>query len=70
MQPQEIERIVRLALRELGVGDVPVTIAAKSPDSFEVMLGGRAPITLVIRAGTGTTSQFVRQQIFEQFPAR
>lgn len=70
MQPQDIERIVKLALRELGAGDVPVTIAEKSPDSFEVMLGGAAPITLVVRAGTGTTSQFVRQQVFDQFPAR
>lgn len=70
MQPQDIDRIVRLALRELGVGDVPVTIAEKSPDQFEVMLGGSAPATLMIRAGSGTTSQFVRQQIFDQFPAR
>lgn len=70
MQPKDIERIVRLALRELGAGDVPMTIAEKSPDSFEVVLGGTAPHTLVIRAGSGTTSQFVRQQIFDQFPAR
>lgn len=69
MQPQDIERIARLALRELGAGDVPITIASSGPDSFQVVLGGNVPATLTIRAGTGTTAQFIRQQIFEQFPA-
>ena len=69
MQPQDIERIARLALRELGAGDVPVTISPTGPDSFDLMLGGREPARLTIRAGTGTTAQFIRQQIFEQFPA-
>lgn len=68
MQPQDVERIARLALRELGAGNVPVTIASKGPDSFEVVLGGHAPATLIIRAGSGTTAQFIRQQIFDQFP--
>lgn len=55
-------------MRELGAGDVPITIASSGPDSFQVVLGGHAPATLTIRAGTGTTAQFIRQQIFEQFP--
>ena len=68
MHPQDVERITRLALRELGAGDVPVTVAFNGSDSFEVVLGGHAPATLTIRAGTGTTAQFIRQQIFDQFP--
>lgn len=70
MHPQDVERIARLALRELGAGDVPITIASNGSDSFELVLGGRAPATLTIRAGSGTTAQFIRQQIFEQFPAQ
>ena len=33
MEPHDLERITRLALRELGAGDVPVTIEAdRQPD--------------------------------------
>lgn len=70
MQPQDVERIARLALRELGAGDVPVTVAANGSDTFALVLGGRTPATLTIRAGSGTSAQFIRQQIFDQFPAQ
>jgi hypothetical protein len=71
MQPQDLERITRLALRELGAGDVPVTITPEpQSDRWRVEIGGSAQTTLSIRAGAGTTPQFVRAQIFEQFSGR
>ncbi|HTL42713.1 MAG TPA: hypothetical protein VL262_00130 [Vicinamibacterales bacterium] len=71
MQLQDVERIARLALRELGAGDVPLTITAEpQPDRWRVAIGGNVQTTLSIRAGSGTTPQYVREQIFDQFNAR
>jgi hypothetical protein len=71
MQPQDVERIARLALRELGAGDVPMTVTAEpQADRWRVAIGGNIQLTLSIRAGSGTTAQYIRQQIFEQFNAR
>jgi len=72
MEQQDLERIARLALRELGAGDgvLSITPAEGHPDSWRLALGGPMPLTMTIRAGRGTTPQFVRAQIFEQFNAR
>jgi hypothetical protein len=71
MQAQDLERIAKLALRELGVGSAPVTVTADSqPDRWRIVVGGNDPATLTIRAGSGTTPQFVREQIFNQFAGR
>jgi hypothetical protein len=71
MEPQDLERIAKLALRELGIGDPPVTITADSqPDRWRLQVGGSDPATLTIRAGSGTTPNHVREQIFNQFGAR
>jgi hypothetical protein len=71
MQPQDLERIARKALRELGVGDPPVTITPEGqPDRWLVTVGGSDPATLMIRAGDGTTANHVREQIFNQFSGR
>jgi hypothetical protein len=71
MEPQDLERIAKLALRELGIGDPPVTITADSqPDRWRVQVGGNEPATLTIRAGSGTTPNHVREQIFSQYGAR
>jgi hypothetical protein len=71
MQSHDLERIARLALRELGAGDVPLTVTADAqPDRWRVAIGGNVQTTLSIRAGSGTTPQFIREQIFEQFNAR
>lgn len=68
---QELERIAKIALRELGAGDPPVTItSAGQPDRWRVEVGGNDPATLTIRAGSGTTPQFVREQIVTQFAGR
>jgi len=72
MQPQDLERIAKKALRELGVGDPPVTISADEgvPDRWRVSIGGSDPATLTIRAGDGTSAGHIREQIFNQFGGR
>jgi hypothetical protein len=71
MQVQDLERIARLALRELGAGDPPVTISPDGqPDRWRVEIGGSDPARLTIRAGAGTTPGHVREQIFNQFSGR
>jgi hypothetical protein len=71
MQIQEVERIAKAALRELGAGDPPITIQPDTQaDRWRINVGGKDPLTLTVRAGQGTRPQFVRDQIFEQFAAR
>ena len=72
MQQQDLERIAKAVLRELGAGDPPVriTAAAGQPDQWTVEVGGSDPVTLSVRAGSGTSPQFVREQIFNQLAAR
>jgi hypothetical protein len=71
MQPQDLERIAKTALRELGVGDPPLKITADGqPDRWRVDVGGSDPTTLTIRAGAGTTPGHIREQIFNQFGGR
>jgi hypothetical protein len=71
MQPEDLERIAKKALRELGLGDPPLTITADGePDRWRVTVGGSDPATLTIRAGAGTTPIHIREQIFNQFSGR
>jgi hypothetical protein len=72
MEQQDLERIARLALRELGAPDgvVRVTAAEGQPDRWRVVLEGAMPMTFDVRAGRGTSAQHVRTQIFEQFQGR
>jgi hypothetical protein len=68
MQPEDLERIAKKVLRELGVGDPPLTITADTqPDRWRVNIGGNDPATLTIRAGDGTTANHIREQIFNQY---
>ena len=70
MQASDLERIAKLALRELGVGDAAITITPEQGDRWKLQVGGRDPATLLIRAGSGTSAQHIRTQIFEQFAGR
>ena len=71
MEVKDLERIAKTALRELGAGDPPVTVTADSqPDRWRIVVGGRDPITLTIRAGKGTTAQYAREQIVNQLAGR
>jgi hypothetical protein len=71
MEPADLERIARLALRELGAGDPPVTVSAEGrPDRWTIAIGGTDPATITIRAGRGTTPQYIREQIVTQIGQR
>ena len=71
MQLQDLERIAKAVLRELGAGDSPLRITPEAqPDCWRIEVGGPDARTLTVRAGSGTTPQFVREQIFTQFVAR
>jgi hypothetical protein len=71
MDTRELERIARIVLRELGAGDPPVTVSPDpQPDRWRIDVGGQNPVTLTVRAGAGTTTQYIREQIFTQFAGR
>jgi hypothetical protein len=71
MTQQDVERIARTALRELGAGDVTLKVSAENGiDRWQITIAGANPRSLHIRAGEGTSAQFVRAQIFEQFERR
>ena len=72
MNQHDVERIAHATLRELGVVGAIVTVRADSqPGQWRVEIqGGTGPDCLRIRCGDGTTAQWVRQQIFEQYTAQ
>jgi hypothetical protein len=68
---EDLERIARAALRELGVGNGDVTVQPDTvADRWRVTVGGRQQTTFTIRCGRGTTPQFVRSQILDRFQGR
>jgi hypothetical protein len=64
---KEIERIARAVLKELGVTITSLTVTPEDgqPGTFRVDFGGAA--VLRVKCGRGSTAQWVRQQIFEQY---
>ncbi|HVL66207.1 MAG TPA: hypothetical protein VM364_02970 [Vicinamibacterales bacterium] len=70
MEQQDIERIARAALKELGAtgGDLRI-----EPDQraghwrIEIRGNLHGPSTLRIKCGQGSSAQWVRDQIFDQF---
>ena len=71
MTGHDVERIARTVLRELGAGEVMVVVSPlNTADRWEITITGPQPRSLRIRAGEGTTAQFVREQIFEQLERR
>jgi hypothetical protein len=67
VEQHDVERIARKALQELGVSGSTVTVvqAGTQPGVWKIDFGGDR--ALKITCGTGSTPQWVRQQIFEQF---
>lgn len=64
---QDVERIARKALQELGVNASALVVAplGGQPGVWQIEFdGGRA---LRIKCGQGSTPQWVREQIFAQF---
>lgn len=71
MNQADVERIAQATLRELGVVGAVVTVTCDArPGEWLVEIrGGRGPERLRVRCGAGSTAQWVRQQIFEQYTA-
>jgi hypothetical protein len=67
---QEVERIARKALKDLGVTPSTLTVAAAGgqPGVWRIDFGGER--ALRITCGPGSTPGWVRDQIFEQFLSR
>lgn len=68
MEQQDLERIARHALRELGAltGAIRISPAAGQADRWRIVVDGPMPLDLTVKAGRGTSPQHVRDQIFEQ----
>ena len=65
MTQHDLERIARGVLKELGLGDVALTLeATPQPGRWRLVVNGRGAVT--IKCSPGTTTQFVRSQIFDQ----
>ena len=69
MNQADVERIAQATLRELGAVGVVVTVTPDArPGEWRIEVqGGRGPEHLRVRCGAGSTAQWVRQQIFEQY---
>ena len=70
VEQQDVERIARAALKELGVNPAALTVVAPAnmPGVYEIGFGGSA--TLRIKCGRGSSAQWVRDQIFDQYQAQ
>ena len=70
LSQQDVERIARKALQELGVSATTVTVvpAGTQPGTWRIDYGGDRPLN--IKCGRGSTAQWVRTQIFDQFLSR
>jgi len=71
VEQQDVERIARATLRELGVSKPDLTIVPVEgqPGQWRIDIRGNVngPGTLKIKCGQGTTPQWVREQIFTQY---
>lgn len=73
MNLQDVERIARGALRDLGVSDTAITVAPHEaqPDTWRIeVAGSHGPTMLTIRGGAGSSAQWIREQVFNQFQSR
>jgi hypothetical protein len=72
LEHDDVERIARAALKELGVFGVVLTVAADGPPGhWRIDIkGGHGPGRLKIKCGPGSSAQWVREQIFEQYLAQ
>jgi hypothetical protein len=70
VEQHDVERIARATLKELGVATSNITVT-EGPQlgQFRVDIEG-ASHHLKIKCGQGSTAQWVRAQIFEQYLAQ
>ena len=73
MDRQDVERIARAALKELGLPKPELTIeqVVGQPGQWRIDIHGNShgPDTLKIKCGEGSTAQWVRSQIVDQYTA-
>ena len=70
MEQHDVERIARATLKELGVATANITVVpGPQLGHFRVEIEG-ASQHLKIKCGQGSTPQWVRAQIFEQYLAQ
>ena len=71
MERQDVERIARATLKELGLAHAELTIAPieGQPGQWRIDIPGnrQGPDTLRIKCGEGSSAQWVRNQIFDQY---
>ena len=71
MDRQDVERIARATLKELGVARAELTVAPVDghPGQWKIDIHGntQGPGTLKIKCGEGSSAQWVRNQIFDQY---
>lgn len=73
MDQPDVERIARAALKELGVRAPDRATIAQDGASGQWRIdyeGAMGPGHLRIKCGPGTTAQWVREQIFQQYLAQ
>ena len=72
LEQQDVERIARAAMKELGVHGAVLTISQETqPGLWRIDIkGGHGPDHLKIKCGQGSSAQWVRDQIFEQYLAQ
>ena len=70
MEQQDVERIARATLKELGVVGVEMAVAPVDGQPGQWRIEIRGSRGLKIKCGQGTTPQWVREQIFEQYLAQ
>jgi hypothetical protein len=70
LEQHDVERIARAALKELGVPAANLSILADGqPGHWRIEIRGNShgPGTLRVKCGQGSSPQWVRQQIFDQY---
>ena len=69
MEQNDVERIARAALKELGLPRPDLTVHADTqPGHWRIEIrGGNGPSQLKIRCGQGSSAQWIRDQIFDQY---
>ena len=70
VEVHDLERIARATLKELGVPRAELKILPDAqPGQWRIEIAGSpsGPRTLKIKCGQGSTPQWVREQIFNQY---
>ena len=70
MDQGDLERIARLALKDLGVSATLRIAPLRNPGEWRIDIEGSRPAQLTIKCGDGSKPQWVREQIFEQYLAQ